>query len=139
MYITMAKISMNDYDNEFPKAMQYYIKHNGAHFNKRLCDFAVSLMEKEDGPIKPFTKAEVDTILERNNIKLRHNKLYDYVYVANMCKADFLGSSIMDESHLAKYVKDVIEDPDAEDGIIFNRWYADMCYIDEPIDWEEMI
>lgn len=71
--------------------------------------------------------------------KLENNTLYDYVYVANMCKADFLGSSVPDEGHLCKYVKDVIDDVDAYDGIVFNRWYADMCRSGVPIDWEEMI
>jgi hypothetical protein len=56
-----------------------------------------------------------------------------------MCKADFLGSSIMDERHLALYIKDVIDDIDATDGLIFNRWYADMCYNGIAIDWEEML
>lgn len=65
--------------------------------------------------------------------------MYDYVYVANMCKADFLGSSVVDENHLAKYVKDVIDDADAYDGIVFNRWYADMCRKGIAIDWENMI
>lgn len=71
--------------------------------------------------------------------KLENNTLYDYVYVANMCKADFLGSSVPDEGHLCKYIKDVIDDVDAYDGIVFNRWYADMCRSGVPIDWEEMI
>ena len=65
--------------------------------------------------------------------------MYDHVYVANMCKADFLGSSVVDENHLAKYVKDVIDDDDAYDGIVFNRWYADMCRKGIAIDWENMI
>jgi hypothetical protein len=56
-----------------------------------------------------------------------------------MCKADFLGSSIVDELHLAKYVKDVIDDDDAYDGIVFNRWYADMSYQGIAIDWSEML
>lgn len=30
-------------------------------------------------------------------------------------------------------------DPDGYDGIVFNRWYADMCYTGVAIDWEEMI
>jgi len=56
-----------------------------------------------------------------------------------MGKADFYGSSIIDEKHLILYVKDVIDDIDAEDGIVFNRWYADMCYSGIAIDWEEML
>ena len=38
---------------------------------------------------------------------------------------DFMGSSIIDEKHLSLYVKDVIDDKDGYDGIVFNRWYAD--------------
>jgi len=81
----------------------------------------------------------VDKILSVNNTLLENNQLYDYVYVANMCKADFLGSSIQDDLHMAKYIKDVIDDDDAYDGIVFNRWYADMCRKGIAINWEDMI
>jgi len=56
-----------------------------------------------------------------------------------MCKADYLGSSIVDDLHLAKYIKDTIDDVDGYDGIAFNRWYADMCRKGIVINWEEMI
>ena len=56
-----------------------------------------------------------------------------------MCKADFLGKSVPTEKHLALYIKDVIDDPDADDGYIFNRFYADTVFMDNPIDWDEMI
>jgi hypothetical protein len=56
-----------------------------------------------------------------------------------MCKADFLGSSVPDEHYLALYVKDVIDDVDAPDGLVFNRWYADISYMGIAIDWEEML
>lgn len=62
---------------------------------------------------------------------------YDAVFAANMCKADYLGSSITDEKHLCLYVKDVIDDVDGYDGIVFNRWYADMCRKGVQVDWYE--
>ena len=126
-----------------PEGMINYLRYNGPHFNKKLCDFAVSKMYKKVGNVKvklqAYTKEQVDNILSVNNIRLQNNQLYDHVYVANMCKADFLNSSVKDEMHLAKYVKDVIDDDDAYDGIVFNRWYADMCKQGIAIDWEEMI
>jgi hypothetical protein len=64
-------------------------------------------------------------VLDRYNVNLQNNELYDYVYVYNMGNNDFMGSSILDEKHLALYVKDVIDDKDGYDGIVFNRWYAD--------------
>ena len=42
-------------------------------------------------------------------------------------------------NHLAMFVRDMIDDPDAEDGFIFNRFYADCMFMDNPIDWDEMI
>ena len=86
-----------------------------------------------------LNKEDVDALLKTYKIELKENQLYDYVFVANMCKADFLGSSVPDEQHLCKYIKDVIDDVDAYDGIVFNRWYADMCRQGIAIDWEEML
>ena len=87
----------------------------------------------------PINKERADEILKRNGITLEHNELYDYVYVINMGNNDFMGSSIIDEKHLAYYVKDVIDDEDGYDGIVFNRWYADTVRLGIPIDWEEML
>lgn len=135
----MHRQNFTDYD-EKPADMINYLRYYGPHFSKKLCEFAVSLMTKEDDePIKPMHKDEVRGMLQNNNIKLKHDQMYDSVYVANMCKADFLGSSIVDDVHMALYIKDVIDDPDATDGQVFNRWYSDMCYNGIAIDWSEML
>lgn len=134
--------SMGSYD-EIPEGMKRYINNYGCHFNKKLCDEAVSRMytmvngRKEY--ISPYSKERIDTILTAYNVKLERNKMMDAVYVGNMCLADFWGRSIADEKHLALYIKDVIDDPDAEDGYIFNRFYADTVFMNNPIDWEDMI
>lgn len=78
-------------------------------------------------------------MLTRYGIKLENNVLYDYVYVANMGKADFLKSSIPDEAHLALYIKDTIDDSDAPDGTTMRRWYATMIAAGEPVEWDEML
>lgn len=126
-----------------PQGMVNYLRYNGPHFNDKLCKFAVSKMSKKTGstltPIVPMSKEEVDSILKQYNITVKGGQLQDTVYVANMCKADFFGSSIPDNMHLAKYIKDVLDDDDAYDGIVFNRWYADMCRKGIAVDWEEMI
>lgn len=140
----MEKTDLTIYDIK-PEDMVNYLRYNGPHFSKKLCDFAVSLMTKIDkntgkeSSLKPFTREEVDNILHRNNIILKQNALYDHVYVANMIKADFLGESIEDEKHLAKHIKCIIDDIDAYDGVVFNRWYGDMCKKGIVIDWEYMI
>ena len=134
--------NMGSYD-EIPEGMKYYINNYGYHFNKKLCEEAVSRMYKEvNGKkeyLKPYTKEQVEEMLEAYGIKLKRKKLYDHVYVANMCAADFLGKSVPTEEHLAKYVKDVIDDADAEEGYVFNRFYADCVFMDSPIEWEDMV
>ena len=89
--------------------------------------------------IKPYTKEEVEEMLKAYDVKLKNNKLYDAVYVANMCKADFLGKSVPTEEHLAKYIKDLLDDADANEGFVFNRFYADCVFMNNPIEWEDMI
>ncbi len=138
----MYHTRMGSYD-EIPDGMKYYINQYGCHFNKKLCAWAAEHMYKKVNGrkeyIKPYTKEQVDNILNAYGIKLERDKLYDKVYVANMCLADFLGSSVPTEEHLAKYIKNVLDDPDAKEGLIFNRYYSDTVYMDEPIDWEEMV
>ena len=125
-----------DFYDDRPASMKNYLKYYGEHFNKNLCKFAVSKMKHGK---QPATKEKVDEVLVRYGIKLEHNELYDYVYVYNMGLNDFYGSSITDEKHLALYVKDVIDDKDGYDGIVFNRWYADMVVQGIPIEWEDML
>ena len=138
----MVRDNFTRYD-EYPQAMLAYLRNYGPHFNRRLFEFAVSKMTKRvDGIEKklvPMPKEDVDNIMRTHRIETKRGQLYDCAYVANMCKADFLDSSITDEAHLAMYVKDVIDDVDAPDGLVFNRFYADCCYSGVAIDWEEML
>lgn len=138
----MTRDNFTRYD-EYPEAMLAYLRNYGPHFNRKLFEFAIKGMTKwidgKEQNITPFTKDNVENILNNNGVNVRNGQLYDCAYVANMCKADFLGSSITDERHLALYIKDVIDDIDAPDGLVFNRFYADCCYKGIAIDWEEML
>ena len=123
-----------------PEDLSIYMSHNGPHFNKECCEFAVAQMYiDEDEDFTPYTKDEVNTIIKRNNIKIKNNKLYDATYVANMCKADYLGDSVPTEEHLAKYIKNTLDDPDGEEGLTFNRWIGDMKWLGIPIPWDDFI
>lgn len=139
----MYETKTGRYD-EIPDGMKHYINNYGCHFNRKLYEEAVSRMYKEDSEgnkerIKAYSKEQVERLLEAHDIKIERNKLYDACYVACMCKADFFGKSVPDERHLAMYVKDVLDDADAEDGYVFNRFYADCMFMNNPIEWEDMI
>lgn len=134
----MIRQSFDQYDQR-PQDMIKYLSNYGWHFTRKMCDFAVSKMIKDGARLNALSKDKVDTILKNAGITLQNNQLYDYVYVANMAYADFYGSSIVNDTQLAKYIKDVIEDEDGYDGLVFNRWYADTCKLGIAIDWEEML
>lgn len=129
--------------DEIPEGMDRYLNMYGCHFNKKLCTEAVSRMYKNNNGkkeyIKPYTKEQVDAMLINYNVKIENNKLYDAVYVANMCMADYLGSAVPDERHLAMFIKDMLDDPDATDGFVFNRFYADCMFMNNPVEWEDML
>ncbi len=128
-----------------PSDMEQYLSFYGMHFNKKLCDFAVSKMEKEDkatGAMKkitPMTLEELKPILEKNKVEVESNDWYDALYLANMVKADYWGSSIEDEAHMAKYIEDVINDPDGYEGIVFSRFLADCSAKGVVIFWDMLI
>lgn len=125
--------------------MVSYLSNYGWHFSKKASDYAAKRMKRKNPAtnkmekIEPFSKDQVDELLMKQGIVIDNNKGYDYIYVANMVKADFWKSSIEDEKHLALFIKDVVDDPDQEDGFIFRRWYSDMIGGGEPIMWEELL
>lgn len=137
-------IMLQDYDM-IPNEMRVYLRNNGRHFNRKACEFAVSKMRKWNEAsrlferIEPLNKEQVDELLKTNGVQLSHEDGYDHVYIANMCRADFFGTAIDDERHLALYVKCVVEDADAVSGMIFNRWLADCDTKGLVIDWEELL
>lgn len=90
-------------------------------------------------PVKPFAKQAVDELLKKYDVEVQNNILHDAAYVATMCRADYLGSSIPDEQHLALFIKDTLDDPDAPDGTPMTRWYATMVRAGIPVEWSEML
>lgn len=139
----MSKARLDSY-GEYPSGLKEYLSFNGWHFNKRMCEFAVGNMRKTNDrgvsiKITPYRKEDVDNMLAANGVIVNRVNDYDYVYVANMCKADFYNSSITNEKALCKFVKDYIEDPDAYEGMPFTRFYADCIGSGTIIPWEEVI
>lgn len=90
-------------------------------------------------PIKVMSKDEVEQLIKLHGVTLENAQGYDHVYVANMCRADFYGSSIIDDRHLVMFIKDYIEDSDAYNGMPFTRFYADCIGSGTPISWEDVI
>lgn len=133
-----------DSRDTFPSGMEEYLAQNGWHFNKKLCEWAVSKMKKKNQlnkieKITPYTKDNLDALLKANNVSIENDVGYDALYVLNMAKADYHGSSITEDVKMIKFVKDYLDDPDGYDGIALTRFYADCIGKGEMIPWEDVI
>lgn len=126
-------------------AMQEYLEKYGWHFNEKACTMAVSHMRRLNPAtgqverITPWTKPEVDALLQKHGVKLKNSQHYDYVYVANMGQADYLKSGVPDEAHVALYVKDTVDDVDGSSELPFRFWVEKCEALDWDIPWEELI
>ena len=133
-----------DARDRFPSGMEEYLAQNGWHFSKNMCEWVASMMYRKDPngrrtKVQTYSKENVDDLLKRYGINLENKFGYDYVFAANMCKADYWGSSISDEQHLALFVKDYVDDPDGYPELPFTRFYADCIGKGIPINWEDLI
>lgn len=124
--------------------MRSYLTRYGFNFNKKAFDLAVGRMKKRNPSgkmekITPVQKVNVEEILSAHGVVLEHDTLYNAAYVYNMGMADYFGSSVPDEAHLARYVKDVLDDPDGSDELPFRFWLQKNVALGEPVDWEDLI
>ena len=114
-----------------PEGFINYLRYYGAHFNKKLCDFACEQLDKAE-----YSKEKLDILLQANKVELKNVKLHDAVYIANWAKVTFFGSGIPDEKYLVLFIKDIFE---KEGDLVFNRWYTDMVKRGIPVEWEDMV
>ena len=121
-------------------AFEEYLDQYGCHFNKKLYEWAVSMMKDRNGN-RPNTlpKEQVSEWLKTQGVSLKNDKGYDAAYVLAMGKADYYGSSIKDNVHLALFVKDFLDDPDGTTSKAFDHFVMDCRAKEEPIFWEEML
>lgn len=129
-----------DYYDILPEGMKAYLSSYSWHFSKAMAEWAISKMKDRNGnKVQMRTKEQVESILKANNVELENDYGYDKVFVMHMALSDYMGSSISDEAHLAKYVKDVLDDKDGYEGIAFTRFLADCSAKGVPIIWSDMI
>lgn len=140
------KLPIDIYDFDLmPRSKKIYIMQNGNHFNKELFLYSASLMFKENKQtgkrekVPVYTKEEVDNILKKHNIEIENKGGYDYMYVAQSIRADYLGGSITDEQKMALHIKETCDDADAPDGYIFKSWCLRQDMLGEVVDWEDFV
>lgn len=125
--------------------MRAYLRNYGYSFSKRACEYAVSQMKRKNNAtgelenIEPYSKDKAEELLSKNGVTLENNVGYNFVYVMNMILADRWKSSVEDELHLCKAVKDEIDDVDGVPESVFRCWITKQEDKGIPIPWEDMI
>ena len=115
--------------------MEEYLEDYGRHFNKKLYEYAVGMMKDRNGqPLKAWDKEKIETFMKSSGIAVKNNYGYDAAYVFNMGRADYLGSSVIDDLHLALF-----DDPDGSPSRAFDEFYIKQVGLGIPIFWDEML
>ncbi len=135
----MGNTAFDVYDN-IPEDMKVYLQNYGFNFSEKMCKWAVSMMKTENGDITPMGREEVMALLKKYGITLEKDNGYNSTYIANMCRADYLGKSVPNEQYLAMFVKNFIDDfdyPSTEKA--FRHFFGDMMGMGKVINWKDMI
>lgn len=78
-----------------PEGMINYLRYNGPHSNKKLCEFAASNMKKKIGlsmvPITPYTKEAVDNLLQVHKVIIIGHIVQRMYKVLQEIKRDLYG------------------------------------------------
>ena len=121
-------------------ALEEYIEMYGFHFNKKLYEWAVSMMRDRNGSkITPKTKEEAESFLQANGVSVKNSKGWDAPYVHAMLMADCWGSSYTTEKQVALGVKDFLDDVDGNPTKAFDHFVVDCKGKHEPIFWEDFL
>lgn len=140
----MCKKRLDMYER-MPSGMEEFLSTYGWHFSKKLCEWAVKRMKRKDlrtgqhVPVEMTKKEDLDNLFRRYGVDPTEFTAYDAMYVYHMAKADYFGSSIVEEQRLVMFVKDYLTDPDGYDEVAMTRFYADCIGKGEMPDWEDCI
>ena len=120
--------------------MEEYLEDYGFHFNKKLFYFAIGMMVDRNGnKLSVWDKDKTEEVLRENGISLKNNFGHDAAYVINMARADYWGSSLSDELHLALFVRDYLDDRDGASTRAFDEFYIKTVALGIPIFWDEVL
>lgn len=114
------------------------------HFNKKLAEWAIENMKKENPStgkleqIKKKTIDEYDAFIKENKLKIPDESYYDGYYLLNMCVADYT-KALEDAKHIAAYIEETICDPDCVPTAVLACFKAKMNEMEMPIFWENFL
>lgn len=134
-----------DIYGKYPSGMAEYLEAYGWHFSKNMYNWACTLFKKDNPvtkkpePMEVWSKDQIDEMFKKHNIKINANLGYDRYYKVNWAKAMFMKTSVDDEIHLIKLVKDCLDNINSYEEAPFTHFYADCISKGIPIMWEDML
>lgn len=121
-------------------SFEEYTDQFGCHFNKKLYEWAVSMMRDRNGNKVPLmSKEQVETWFTNQGVTIKNNKGWDVPYTRAMMYADYWGSAITSDQQLAHAVADYLDDPDGNPTKPFDHFVVDCRVKSEPIFWEDFL
>lgn len=113
-------------------------------FSKKLAEWAISKMSKEDQSSKTVKRIvvrkldDVQQVLSENKITLPDEFVYTSWYLFNMAVADYPKSLKTDEQR-ALFVEETLCDPDGMPENVLDCFVTKMCNAGVPIYWEQFV
>jgi hypothetical protein len=113
-------------------------------FSKKLAEWAISKMSKEDQSSKTIKRIvarkldDVQQVLSENKITLPDEFVYTSWYLFNMAVADYPKSLKTDEQR-ALFVEETLCDPDGMPENVLDCFVTKMCNAGVPIYWESFL
>lgn len=117
-----------------------YIEHHGYHFTDALADHASGLMENADDTDHHWTTEQVASAMKAADLQLQGSYTWgDAAYAANMSYADYFPIPNRTERDCLIAAHKTISDPDGYEGMVFNRWLADVIGKRIDIPWHQFV
>lgn len=127
--------------NEFWEDEKYhqYIEKNGMHFSDKLAEWASKKMKNATGNDHTWSKSDVQGAYKGLGMSLPSGSTWgDATYAANMLYAD-LGPDLRNELDAVRFGNRLLSDPDGYEGMLFNRYTADIMRKNEDIPWDKLM
>lgn len=127
--------------NEFWNNEHYrtYKMHQGMHFSDKLAEYASSKMVNANGMNHIWSCKDVEGAFASLGLKLPEKSTWgDATYASNMLYSDF-AQLLKSDTDAVKMAHALLTDPDGYDGMLFNRYTADVMEKGICVPWMDLI
>lgn len=116
-----------------------YVKKHGQHFSEKLAMFASERLRPTNGRAC-WTAEDVKGAFAQLGLTIPScNTIGDVVYEANKAYYIHYGKSLKTEADCLKHAHTTLVSSNSYQGLVFNRWLADVMGMNITVDWASMM